>query len=618
MPLVFGTHRAEQEREMRGYRWITPAVFGVAPIIGPLQSALAQTTQEWPVDRGGYKQFTLGPVAYGFVQSVTPEQGTQVKTVQEIPDHPNPRTSGPIAYGAAQAAQTLQSAQIKTVQEIPDHPFPRTAGPVAYGIVQSIRPLQGTAVKIVQEWPLDRWGYKQLAAGPAAYGFVQSITPIQAAYAKTVQEWPFVGAGFILVSGPASYVAAPTATPAQTVKTIQEQPAHPFPWTLGAVAYGASQASRPLQSAQVRTVEEWPRDWTGYRFVLGPVAYGAAQAAIPLQGIKVNIVQEQPGHPSPWTSGPVAYGVAPSIRPLQGTKANTTQELPWHPGPWTLGSFFVPVVTTSFVLQPQISIGQEWPRDWTGYRSILGPVAYGAAQRSRPLQSAQVKTTQETPFHPGAWTQGPVAYGAAQAIRPLQFLQVKTTEEWPRDWTGYRFVLGAAAYGAVQARTPLQSIKINVTQETPWHPNSWTLGSFFVRPPAASFVLQPQISVLQEFPSWHPLPWTTLRTLYVPPPAPLPPTLFVGGELTAPRFVLDLASILPPGLLLLAVESHDNKVTLLDVCLSPASGMMQALAGEIQVNKYQIPTFFKFFCLASTGQTVIVNAAWVGKWLAFL
>lgn len=307
------------------------------------------------------------------------------------------------------------------------------------------------------QYELGFRGYKSISPA-VAYGAVQAIRPLQRT-TVTIQQIPDHPGPTI-----SRAVGLSVTRPLQKSSdiTIQETPYHPLP-----------QVSKPLIPGNVAKLgeqrfigQEWP--FVGYGFVL--------------------------------TQGSVGFGAAQASRPLQSSSISTKQETPYHPLPWAKKDLIVGNVA---LLGKQLVTVQEWPFIGYGYAIAQGPVGFGSAQASRPLQASSILTRQETPYHPDSQI---VPATGLSAVRPLQSnnINIVTKQELPDHpvpWVSGSYLVNFGYLGQ----------QIATSQETPYHPRS----SFTV-PGLPNFgYLGKQLVVIQEWPFTGSAPsWTTGPVAY--------------------------------------------------------------------------------------------------------
>lgn len=114
--MQFNTHRAQYEREAKGYVWLHS---GVPPVIRPGLSIITKQEQPWHP-----RPFLFGPLGFVVDTTVRPEDRWYTNT-QEQPWHPQPYTlPALVQLGIPPIFGAPETRDLSTVQEQPWHPKP--------------------------------------------------------------------------------------------------------------------------------------------------------------------------------------------------------------------------------------------------------------------------------------------------------------------------------------------------------------------------------------------------------------------------------------------------------------------------------------------------------------
>jgi len=256
----------------------------------------------------------------------------------------------------------------------------------------------------------------------ALLGVLPQPTP-RASQITTRQEQPDYTPGFAR-GGSIAVAAVVTLAFVSNVSTVQEQPFHPLP------------------SAQPALIN----------------------VAAPLQGRLAFTSQEQPFHPGPLTHAP-----QPTVTPpLKGRLAFTFQEHPdFAPGWARLG---LPPAAAAIVVPSVNRAAVSVRQDDLDYAFISLDLAIPGPDQAPPATNRSAYTSQEQPFHPGAWARFGVQPTTAAVTLAAVNRRVLTAQEYPD--LAFAALLPSIP-GPNQASLPLVDQYTYTTQEQPFHPGSW-------------------------------------------------------------------------------------------------------------------------------------------------
>ena len=198
---------------------------------------------------------------------------------------------------------------------------------------------------------------------------------------------------------------------------------------------------------------------------------------------RVFVDQKQPWHPQPFTQNSPIFS---TLGQLQGSRIIIGQEQPWHPGSFFNNSYLYDIIT------------------------IVPPV------------TRSVFVEQKQPWHPLPWTNPGVQGPSVAPTGTIGSVLVRQQQPWhPLPFIYNQKFNDPVPVGVAR--------RVLIRQEDPWHPRTMFSNIYaFVQTPPAFTLAGRQVFIKQEYPQFHPKPYTFDTKFYIsqlPPYDHTPPPL---------------------------------------------------------------------------------------------
>lgn len=394
MSVLFGSHAAQNERELRGYRWFWSDIVGPPPsppVIGRIVTQQEQPNHPAP-------RFWVGV------------QGPDVRAPgadlllirQEQPGHPASRLGASLQ--GPNVRQPISDLLIVR-QEQPAHPAPRLATGVQG---PNVRSPVNDLLAIRQEQPSHP--PPRLVAGIQG----PNIRPPVADSIITRQEQPREGLAVTWSASPTTPPAPPYLYAGLGVFTRQQQPA---PRSSPIIRLGTAQTPSGVLAGSVFVPPGTPGQPTSFLRSGVPPSAPAPTVAPPF-GVIVQGPQERP--PQRFITAKLA--VAQAIQTIEPARRDliTRQETPTHPLPALRGSLITQPAPGApgppqgwAIIRPQ-----EPPQRSVTIKLANAPIAAS----TQPIADGRVFTRQEQPPQ----RQSSIKLGITQTAAPPTFIDPET------------------------------------------------------------------------------------------------------------------------------------------------------------------------------------------------